>query len=110
MPICIERSVEMMVAILGILKAGGAYVPIDPDFPQDRIEFILGDIGVKLVVGSTTSKAALLSADPQLEVITINEDWPAISQFPAENFTGRTAPHQLAYIIIPPVLQEHQRV
>jgi len=45
-----ERSVEMIIGILGILKAGGAYLPIDPDFPEDRIDFILKDSGTKILV------------------------------------------------------------
>jgi len=41
--ICVERSLEMVVGLLGILKAGGAYVPIDPTYPSDRIGFMLED-------------------------------------------------------------------
>src|SRR5260221_1445384 len=49
-PISIARSLEMIIGILGILKAGGAYVPIDPDYPADRIRYILEDTRAKLVV------------------------------------------------------------
>ena len=48
--ICIERSVEMIVAALGVLKAGGAYVPILPSYPQERINFILADAGVSILL------------------------------------------------------------
>ena len=44
-PICIDRSVEMIVGILGILKAGGAYVPIDPGYPEERIRYMVEDAG-----------------------------------------------------------------
>ena len=44
-PVCIERSIEMIVGILGIIKAGGAYVPVDPDYPPDRITYMLEDTG-----------------------------------------------------------------
>ena len=44
-PICIERSIEMIIGILGILKAGGAYVPIDPEYPEERIRYMLEDTG-----------------------------------------------------------------
>lgn len=48
--ICMERSIELIVALLGILKAGGAYVPIDPAYPQDRIAFMLEDSGVAILL------------------------------------------------------------
>ena len=41
--ICLERSLEMIIAVLGILKAGGAYVPLDPEYPQERLAFMLAD-------------------------------------------------------------------
>ena len=46
----IERSIEMMVGLLGILKAGGAYVPLDPAYPPDRLAFMLEDSGAALIV------------------------------------------------------------
>ncbi|OEK07405.1 hypothetical protein A8C32_18400 [Flavivirga aquatica] len=52
-PICIERSMEMVIGVLGILKAGGAYVPIDPAYPQQRIDFILEDIKAKIIITQT---------------------------------------------------------
>ena len=51
-PICIERSLEMIVGILGILKAGGAYVPIDPEYPEDRIRYMLEDTGAKIILSN----------------------------------------------------------
>src|SRR5262245_27148951 len=48
--ICAERSVEMIVAALAVLKAGGAYLPIDPSYPAERIEFVLGDARPKLLL------------------------------------------------------------
>ena len=55
--ICIDRSVEMVVGLLGILKAGGAYVPLDPAYPRERLDFMLKDAKVRVVV----TTAALLS-------------------------------------------------
>ena len=45
--IMVERSLEMIVGIIGILKAGGAYLPIDPDYPQDRINYMIADSGAE---------------------------------------------------------------
>ena len=48
--ICVERSLEMVVGLLGILKAGAAYVPVDPEYPQDRIAYVLQDAGARIVL------------------------------------------------------------
>jgi len=65
-PICMDRSLEMVVSILGILKAGMAYVPIDPNYPQNRIDYILKDTGAPLVL--TVSKYKGLFSIPLLAV------------------------------------------
>jgi amino acid adenylation domain-containing protein len=82
-PICIDRSLEMIIGIVGILKAGGAYVPIDPDYPQSRIDYILNDIQPALVL--TASKHEQLFSEMQflnLDDATLYEkaptSWPAI--------------------------------
>src|SRR5205085_12513365 len=48
--LCVERSLEMLVALVGILKAGGAYLPLDPDHPAERLAFMLADAGAPLIV------------------------------------------------------------
>jgi len=48
--LCLDRSLEMVIGILGVLKAGGAYVPMDPDYPQDRIAYMLEDTKADLVL------------------------------------------------------------
>ncbi|RNA62635.1 amino acid adenylation domain-containing protein [Chryseobacterium nematophagum] len=58
-PLCLERSEQMLVAILGVLKSGGAYVPMDPHYPMDRIEHILGDTMTKLVIVEENTKDRL---------------------------------------------------
>ncbi len=98
-PLCIERSIEMMVAILGIMKAGGVYVPIDPDVPPQRIEFLLEDIGVNTVIAGAGSKAKLLGVNPQLDIISFKDDQRDIERMPLENPTNKVEPHHLAYII-----------
>src|SRR5688572_17679583 len=54
--LCVDRSIEMIVGLLAILKSGSAYVPIDPTYPRKRIDFLLGDSGVNVVV--TVSRVA----------------------------------------------------
>ena len=57
--LCLERSAELVVGILGILKAGGAYVPLDADYPTQRLEFMLGDAAVEFVVTQRTLRDRL---------------------------------------------------
>ena len=56
-PVCIERSIELVISVLAILKAGAAYVPIDPGYPQERISYMLEDTAAKL--GSAVRKTGL---------------------------------------------------
>ena len=59
MGICVERSIEMMVGLLGILKAGGAYVPLDPAYPQERLAFMLRDSGAALILTQSSLRESL---------------------------------------------------
>ncbi|MEJ7675852.1 MAG: AMP-binding protein [Chitinophagaceae bacterium] len=55
-PICIERGFNMIIGILGILKAGGAYVPVDPEYPQERINYMLEDTAASIIISSKASR------------------------------------------------------
>lgn len=57
--ICLETSIEMMVAVIGVLKAGGGYVPMDPGFPKDRLAFMVGDARIQVVVTQESLKSLL---------------------------------------------------
>ena len=95
-PICVERSLGMIVGIMGILKAGGAYVPIDPEYPQDRISYMLEDTGAKLVLSSKASRERLaIGAD----IIEIDGDWEKIAKEENNNLEIKISPEQLAYVI-----------
>jgi amino acid adenylation domain-containing protein len=97
-PICIERSMEMIIGILGILKAAGAYVPIDPSYPQERINFMLADIIATILI--TNKKSHLkLQISEGIELIELHTDWKTISTQSIENLQTRVQPHNLAYII-----------
>ncbi|HVI49175.1 MAG TPA: amino acid adenylation domain-containing protein, partial [Chitinophaga sp.] len=71
-PLCIERSAAMIIAILGIVKAGGAYVPIEPDFPAERIKFMLEDTRASVIVSSNTAREALPDISG-LDIIAIED-------------------------------------
>lgn len=95
--ICVERSLEMMVGLLGILKAGGAYLPLDPGYPRDRLAYLLEDSGVHFLLTSKTSVARL--PDNQTRIVFLDKDWPVISQYSQENLSLGIKPTSLAYAI-----------
>jgi amino acid adenylation domain-containing protein len=97
--LCVERSVEMVVGLLGILHAGGAYVPIDPAYPAERLAFMLADAGV----GTLLTQSHLLSRlpSPAAETVCLDSQWPAI-EAGASAATERhasSAAGDLAYMI-----------
>ncbi|WP_414590219.1 AMP-binding protein, partial [Scytonema sp. PCC 10023] len=76
--ICVERSVEMVVGLLGILKAGAAYVPIDPAYPLERLAYMLNDAQVSVLL---TQQHLLEDLPAQwLQVLCLNSDWQVIAQ------------------------------
>jgi amino acid adenylation domain-containing protein len=95
--VCMERSVEAVVALLGVLKAGGAYVPLDPDYPAARLQFMLADAGVTVLL----TKARLLKGlpEPAARVVRVDEDWPEIAREQTGNVRGGARPDNLAYVI-----------
>lgn len=95
--ICMERSVRMIVALLGILKAGGAYVPLDPAYPEERLALMIKDSGLKVLVTEDQMYARL--GKQVEEVVRIDKDWPVVSQESQENLPSQAGPENLAYVI-----------
>jgi amino acid adenylation domain-containing protein/non-ribosomal peptide synthase protein (TIGR01720 family) len=94
--LCLQRSVEMVTAMLGILKAGAAYVPLDPTYPTERLALILEDTGAAIVVTDERGAGALPAM--WLQVIAIDSAWDAIGKEPEENPIQVGAPENLAYV------------
>jgi len=92
-----ERSLEMVIAICAICKAGGAYVPLEPDYPQQRISFILDETKAKIVLTQKHLQKEL----PPFNGVSINldSDWQHIADQPHENPTWQVNPTNLAYVI-----------
>lgn len=96
--LCVERSLEMLVGMLGILKAGGAYLPLDPAYPTERLAYTLQDAQVSLVVTDTRGSSVL----PQitgLRSVRIDTDWELIAREPTQKPQTRTTPESLCYVI-----------
>ncbi|NEQ69506.1 MAG: amino acid adenylation domain-containing protein, partial [Symploca sp. SIO2D2] len=95
--LCLERSLEIVVAILGILKAGGAYVPIDPDYPTERLSFIVEDAQLSVIL----TQQKLLESLPQHQarVVCLDSDGETITQNSQSNPQNTATANNLAYII-----------
>jgi amino acid adenylation domain-containing protein len=95
--ICVQRSLEMIIALLGIFKAGGAYLPLDPSLPQERLNFMLKDAQVSVLL--TQEKLLKHFEDFSNPIICIDEDWATITQHSQENPTSCVTFDNLAYVI-----------
>jgi amino acid adenylation domain-containing protein len=95
--VCVERSVEMLVAVLATLKTGGAYLPLDPTYPKSRLDFMLNDSGVKVLL----SEARLLQALPEYNgtIVCLDEDAAVIDGCNDDNLSEAARPIDLAYVI-----------
>jgi microcystin synthetase protein McyA len=100
--ICLERSLEMVIGLLGILKAGGAYVPLDPTYPQERVRFMLEDseVGILLTQGKLLPLLQQdLSLPRGIKLVSLDRDWQFITSYSAENPVSGVAAANLAYMI-----------
>jgi amino acid adenylation domain-containing protein len=93
--LCVERSLEMVIGILGILKAGGAYVPIDPAYPEDRIRHILEDAGIAILL---TQNHLLSTLPSHMDAICV-DDRSALDPLPHTSPEVMVTPEHLAYMI-----------
>ena len=83
--------------MLGILKAGGAYLPLDPDYPPERLAFMLADAGAPVLLTRAALRAHLPAHDAH--VVCLDADWPAIARQPATAPATNLAPQHPAYVI-----------
>ncbi len=95
--ICMERSAELIVALLGVHKAGGAYVPLDPDYPRERLACILEDARVPVLITQSGLKGIL--PDLKAEVIDLDTRRTGLSRESAANLPNLTRPENLSHVI-----------
>lgn len=95
--ICVERSVEMLVGLLGILKAGGAYVPLDPAYPQERLTFMLEDTKTPILLTQQRLAQRLLSSNAT--IVCLDSEWETIALQSKENLLNQVNADNLAYVM-----------
>ncbi|HEX6292495.1 MAG TPA: amino acid adenylation domain-containing protein [Herpetosiphonaceae bacterium] len=95
--LCLDRSLDLAVGVLGILKAGGAYVPLDPAYPQARLRYMLHDSAIGVLLTQETLTDTLPTA--QIRVVCLDRDRSTIAQFSADEPHSGATPDNLAYVI-----------
>jgi amino acid adenylation domain-containing protein len=94
--ICLERSPEMVVALLGVLKAGAAYLPLDPGYPRERLAFMLEDAAAVVLVNSAKTRDVVPFEGT---IVSLDEAWPSVALNDGRNMSVPATPENLAYVI-----------
>lgn len=97
--LCMERSPEMIIGVLGILKAGGAYVPLDPTYPEERLTFMLSDARTPVLLTQEHASAKIAPAEHEMEVVFLDKDWHKIALESEENPVSGVMVENAAYVI-----------
>jgi amino acid adenylation domain-containing protein len=95
--LCLDRSLEMLVGVLGILKSGAAYVPLDPDFPAERIRTVIEDADPVLLL--TQKEIASRLGQPATPVVCLDSVWPEVERHSERPPASRVTSSDLAYVI-----------
>ncbi|HEX7331315.1 MAG TPA: amino acid adenylation domain-containing protein [Pyrinomonadaceae bacterium] len=95
--LCLGRSLEMVLALLGIVKAGAAYVPLDASYPQERLAFMMEDAQLSVVV-TQVSELKSLPSDSKQQFVCLDRDWPSISVASTENPSIASVAEQVVYV------------
>jgi amino acid adenylation domain-containing protein len=95
--VCVERSPEMVLGVMGVMKAGGAYVPLDAMYAKERLPVIIPDSECPVVLTQTSLLARL--PETNAEIITLDGDWPKIAAESKENPECELTPDTLAYVV-----------
>ncbi|MFZ3015215.1 MAG: condensation domain-containing protein, partial [Nitrospira sp.] len=95
--LCVERSLDMLVGLLGILKAGGAYVPLDPTYPTERLAYMLADSRPQVLLTQSALRASLPATE--IPTLCLDTQWERVATGTTVNLPHHTLPQHLAYVI-----------
>jgi len=95
--VCVQRSLEMLIAVIAILKAGGAFLPLDPTYPPERLQFMIEDAGVPMIITEECLQDRIPSQWTQL--ILIDADWAGIGTQSEDGLSSSVVGDNLAYVI-----------
>ena len=93
--ICVERSPKFIISLLAVLKAGAAYLPLDPNLPQEALQFRLQDAQASVLISEQRNSEEFIN----ITEINLNTDWEIVSQESTENLINDTKPENLVYVI-----------
>ena len=94
---CVDRSLEMIIGLLGIIKAGGAYVPLDPAYPAERLSYMVEDAKISVVLTQSQLKSQL--PEHQARVVYLDSNWETVARYSKENPQIVNTGDNLAYVI-----------
>jgi non-ribosomal peptide synthetase component F len=95
--VCLTRSPELVVGLLGVWKAGGAYVPLDPAYPPERLAFMVGDAGIRMLLTDASCRSLFPSISDK--AVCLDADWSMFEQEPTGNPSAGALPSNLAYVM-----------
>ena len=97
--LALERSLEMVIGLLAILKAGGAYVPLDPEYPLERLQYMIEDSGISVLLSHRALIAALGELPPSVGCWSLEDDTPALAAYPSSELPFISLAQHQAYLI-----------
>ncbi|MEM8531993.1 MAG: amino acid adenylation domain-containing protein, partial [Chloroflexota bacterium] len=98
--VCVERSLDLLIGLVGVLYAGGTYIPLDPDYPADRLAFLLSDAEASLILTQAALQERIqIPSATNTHIIRLDTDWSSIQQASSHPTSTKLHPDHLAYII-----------